>query len=96
LEKSIFTTKLFLFAPQFANQNHNNRQTMDSTNDGDMEPQEDEDQEQINNTILEFLATFHSISTEPQNIADLTDGVALFEALSEMYVNLLCHVQSCR
>ena len=62
---------------------------MDNQNNVDDEntkPQLDEDQEQINITILEFLSTFHSISTEPQDIADLTDGVALFEALSEMYV----------
>ena len=62
---------------------------MDNQNnvdDDNTKPQEDEDQEQINNTIIEFLSTFHSISTEPQDIADLTDGVALFEALSEMYV----------
>ena len=56
-------------------------------NSHDTEPPDGEDEEQINHTILEFLTTFHNISTEPQSIADLTDGVALFEALSEMYVS---------
>jgi hypothetical protein len=62
---------------------------MDNRSDDEVEQHEEEDQEQINQTILEFLATFHNISTEPQSIADLTDGVALFEALSEMYVVLV-------
>jgi hypothetical protein len=61
---------------------------MDSTTShvDDDDDDDEVEQEQINSTILEFLTTFHNISTEPQSIADLTDGVALFEALSEMYV----------
>ena len=68
--------------PRNKKNNNNNIHplTMDSTDyDND-----EVEQEQINSTILEFLSTFHSISTEPQSITDLSDGVALFEALSEM------------
>jgi len=36
--------------------------------------------------MVEFLRTFPTISTPPDALADLHDGVALFEALSEMYV----------
>jgi hypothetical protein len=47
----------------------------------------DEVENQNTVAILEFLSTFVTVSTDPlKNIADLADGVALFEALSEMYV----------
>ena len=55
-------------------------------NDDDLNNDPQEETEHINSTILEFLSTFHGISADPQSITDLTDGVALFEALSEMYV----------
>ena len=59
-------------------------------NDDDLNNDPQEETEQINSTILEFLSTFHGISADPQSITDLTDGVALFEALSEMYVVYVC------
>jgi hypothetical protein len=36
--------------------------------------------------MVEFLSCFPSISTPPSQLADLADGVTMFEALSEMYV----------
>jgi hypothetical protein len=58
-----------------------NNQTNQNNNDHD---------EEMFTTIFEFLHTFHTISSEHylENITDLTDGVVLFEALSEMYVFL--------
>lgn len=39
--------------------------------------------------VIEFLSTFNSVTSEPiESITDLTDGVALCEALSEMYVRI--------
>ena len=40
--------------------------------------------------MVEFLGTFPTLSgSPPEEMADLSDGVALFEVLSEMYVLLL-------
>lgn len=37
------------------------------------------------NAMLEFLGTFSTLSSQPpETLAELGDGVALFEALSEM------------
>lgn len=36
------------------------------------------------NAMLEFLSTFTTISQPPETIADLADGVVIFEALHEM------------
>lgn len=36
--------------------------------------------------MVEFIGTFPTVSTPPSNISELSDGVALFESLSEMYV----------
>lgn len=41
--------------------------------------------------MVEFVSTFPSLSgAPPETLADLSDGVALFEALSEVYVLLEC------
>ena len=38
--------------------------------------------------MVEFLGTFPTLSgSPPEALADLSDGVALFEVLSEMYVS---------
>lgn len=38
--------------------------------------------------MVEFLGTFPTLSgAPPSDIAELCDGVAMFEALSEMYVD---------
>jgi hypothetical protein len=34
--------------------------------------------------MLEFIRTFATVSTPPDELKELGDGVALFEALSEM------------
>lgn len=34
--------------------------------------------------MVEFLGTFTTLSTPPTSLEDLSDGVVLFEALSEM------------
>lgn len=40
--------------------------------------------------MVEFLGTFSTLSgAPPQQLAELSDGVILFEALSEMYVTLI-------
>lgn len=36
--------------------------------------------------LVEFIGTFMTVSESPTELADLSDGVAVFEALSEMYV----------
>jgi len=45
--------------------------------------------------MVEFLGTFPTLSgSPPEEMADLSDGVALFEVLSEMYVHqcgFACH-----
>lgn len=44
--------------------------------------------------MVEFLGTFPTLSgSPPQDISELSDGVALFEALSEMYVIFKCSIQ---
>jgi len=41
----------------------------------------------IHSAMVEFVGTFRTLSgTPPEQLSDLSDGVALFEALSEMYV----------
>jgi hypothetical protein len=48
---------------------------------------DDYERQQDGMAVLEFLSTFHTVTSDAiESIADLTDGVALFEALSEMYV----------
>ena len=40
--------------------------------------------------MVEFVGTFASLSgASPESLSELSDGVALFEALSEMYVPLV-------
>lgn len=34
--------------------------------------------------MVEFLGSFSTVSQPPENISDLSDGVVIFEALSEM------------
>jgi protein HOOK3 len=34
--------------------------------------------------MVEFLSSFSTISSPPEALSDLSDGVAIFEALSEM------------
>jgi hypothetical protein len=36
------------------------------------------------NAMVEFIRTFAPVSSPPEDLQDLSDGVALFEALSEM------------
>ena len=40
--------------------------------------------EERNAALVEFLGIFDSVSSSPSTLSDLSDGVALFEALSEM------------
>lgn len=40
-----------------------------------------------NAALVEFVGTFATVSENIEEISDLRDGVALFEALSEMYVD---------
>jgi hypothetical protein len=55
-----------------------------------MNHNDDNDDAQNGLAVLEFLSTFHSVTSDAmESMDDLTDGVALFEALSEMYVRLL-------
>jgi hypothetical protein len=76
--------------------NHDN-DPHDNSHDGDGHADDDDndDQQQQQQAVVEFLQTFSTLSWEPaassgddENaiLADLADGVALFEALSEMYV----------
>jgi hypothetical protein len=45
----------------------------------------DDDPQQNGLAVLEFLSTFHTVTSDAmESMVDLTDGVALFEALSEM------------
>lgn len=45
--------------------------------------------------LLEFIGTFMTVSgSNIETISDLGDGVALFEALSEMYVLLVLTVKT--
>jgi hypothetical protein len=46
-------------------------------------PPED-DTEARDAALIEFIGTFASVSEHVESIADLSDGVAIFEALSEM------------
>jgi hypothetical protein len=43
-----------------------------------------DDDETRNAALVEFLRTFVTVSENIEQISDLSDGVALFEALSEM------------
>jgi hypothetical protein len=40
--------------------------------------------EQRNLAMIEFLASFSTVSQSPADILELSDGVVVFEALSEM------------
>ena len=44
----------------------------------------DDDTESRHGAIIEFIGCFALSSGTPETMADLSDGVALFEALSEM------------
>jgi hypothetical protein len=46
-------------------------------------PSED-DMEARNEALIEFIGTFSTVSEQVESITDLGDGVAIFEALSEM------------
>ena len=46
--------------------------------------------------ITEFVGTFPTLTgAPPSDITELGDGVALFEAMSEMYVRLNAREKSC-
>ena len=46
---------------------------------------DDDDEQQARHAALaEFVGIFEDVSSAPINLSDLSDGVALFEALSEM------------
>jgi hypothetical protein len=40
-----------------------------------------------NAALIEFIGSFSTVSEHIDQISDLGDGVAIFEALSEMYVS---------
>ena len=48
------------------------------------------DDEARNAALVEFVGIFEDVSSAPTTLSDLSDGVALFEALSEMYVVSFC------
>jgi protein HOOK3 len=43
-----------------------------------------EDTDARHAAMIEFVGTFGTLGNPPETMADLSDGVALFEALSEM------------
>ena len=45
---------------------------------------DDDEQQARHAALVEFVGIFEDVSSAPTNLSDLSDGVALFEALSEM------------
>ena len=45
---------------------------------------DDDEQQARHAALVEFVGIFEDVSSAPINLSDLSDGVALFEALSEM------------
>jgi hypothetical protein len=43
-----------------------------------------DDEQARHAALVEFVGIFEKVSSAPTNLSDLSDGVALFEALSEM------------
>jgi hypothetical protein len=44
----------------------------------------DDEQQVRHAALVEFVGIFEDVSSAPTNLSNLSDGVALFEALSEM------------
>ena len=44
----------------------------------------DEDEQRRNSAMVEFLGYFQEVSVPPASLKDLSDGLVMFEALSEM------------